>query len=73
MTMEFLDEIFNETERRLADWKDVDEALRREGAPDGLTLSGKLAWVLSDLKSKLSIAETKASLADDFRKLEGAA
>lgn len=71
--MEFLDEIFNENEQRLAEWKDADALLKREGAPDGLSLSGKITWVLSDLKSKLAIAETKASLADNFRKLEGVA
>lgn len=71
--MEFLDEFFNETEEKLADWNDVDAVLKKEGAPDGLTLSGKLTWVLSDLKSKLAIAEKKASVNEDFRKVGGAA
>lgn len=46
--LEFLDEVFNEDEQRLADWKDANALCDEKGAPKELSLEAKIRWLLSE-------------------------
>lgn len=50
--MEALDEIFKEREEKLADWEDASALCDRLGAPKGMTLAGRIAWLFTDKARK---------------------